>query len=865
MRGPPLTNRTPDRGADNRAALPGDTLRDQRRRPVQGRNAARRLLPYVAATLLGAASFLIPPGPENTPALMAGVALLLVLAVSAPLLPWHRWPASTQLIPPLLFFVILAALRHGGGGSTSGLSPLAVLPVVWIALYGTARQVYAAVAGCATVFIAPILLFGGPTYATTDWRRAMLWTVAALVTGTAIHRLVAASEHRTVDMGALLALSRIADDADPATARAHACATARTVTDAQVSMLMEPDGAGHLVSTAIDGSRCGPVVMPLDGPVTGSLVAFRSGQRFFVPDTASEPAVSARLTAATGVSSVLFEPILRQDDVVGVLVLTFAQARQSIDADTITMIELVTQQVAAVVARADLLARLEALAGDASDLVTRHDATDRFRTTYASPSARTVLGFAPETLIGTRPQHFVHPDDRDALTRVPTALAPEHPVTTTYRMRHADGRWLWLESTVRAITVSPAGQVTEVQATARDISERKRMESQLRRANALFTGVLDAATEYSIIGTDPHGLITVFNTGAERMLGYTAGEMVGHTTPVMLHQPDEIAERAEELGIEPGFEVFVTCARQGHADIREWTYLTKDGRRLHVLLSVTAMREKDGTLTGFIGVAQDLAERDLAISRLREAYERERDMVTRLDGLARARDDFVDAVTHDLRTPLASIRGYAELLLEAADDLPDSDRQMLHAIDENGDRLLKLVDDLLTVSRMESGNLHLKRAPVDLGALIAGIGREFKPLAERKGLAITINTEPDVPDVLADAYYLERALSNLVSNAVKFTPERGRVDIHTRRHGPNVVTTITDTGMGVPAEEQQKMFGRFARASTASSSRSTPGTGLGLAITKNIIDQHGGTIAMTSELGVGTTLRVSLPLSGPGA
>jgi PAS domain S-box-containing protein len=139
--------------------------------------------------------------------------------------------------------------------------------------------------------------------------------------------------------------------------------------------------------------------------------------------------------------------------------------------------------------------------------------------------------------------------------------------------------------------------------------ERRRSEEAILAANERFRSVLRAATAYSIIGTDPDGIIKTFNEGAELMLGYRAEEVIDKATPELIHDPGEVAARAAEIGIRPGFEVFVSAARKGGTETREWTYIRKNGSRIAVSLTVTAMRSEAGALTGFIGVAQDITER----------------------------------------------------------------------------------------------------------------------------------------------------------------------------------------------------------------------------------------------------------------
>jgi len=546
----------------------------ERLRPLQGPDRGRRLAPFILIAVAGAISLAIPPWPRPGPTLTAGVVILMGILVGAAFLPWARWPAWPQAVPALAFYVALALLRHAAGGSASGLAPLAALPVVWLALYGSRAGMTAAVAGCGTTFLAPLLLFGAPLYPVQDWRRAVLWSAVAVVLGTSIHRLVRSNERQTASLDALLSLTHQMDDATPAVARGKACAVAAKIMGASFSALMEPDGEGNLVSTATAGMDLPQIVVPLSGQVSGSLIAFNTGRRLFVADTTDSPLVAQQLVAAVGAASMVFEPVHREGQVVGVLGLAYSTAQTKLHHDSTAVLELITQQLAALTTRVDLLNRLETLAADASDMVGRYALTDDgFRFSYASRSAHTLLGRQPDTLIGTSPLDLVHPDDKAALAPVPAALLAGRPVTTVaYRAAHADGHWVWLESTIRPVVDAMTGRITEVQASSRDVSDRKRMELELRHTNALFAGVLNAATEYSIIGTDPEGTINVFNTGAERLLGYSAAEMIGHATPALIHDPTEIADRARELGAEPGFEAFVALARRGRTDSREWTF-----------------------------------------------------------------------------------------------------------------------------------------------------------------------------------------------------------------------------------------------------------------------------------------------------
>jgi signal transduction histidine kinase len=227
--------------------------------------------------------------------------------------------------------------------------------------------------------------------------------------------------------------------------------------------------------------------------------------------------------------------------------------------------------------------------------------------------------------------------------------------------------------------------------------------------------------------------------------------------------------------------------------------------------------------------------------------------------LDRLKDQFVGLVSHELRTPLTSIRGYLELLLAGeAGDLTDEQRQFLGVVERNAHRLLALVGDLLFLAQVEAGRLALELGAVDLDSIAAECVETARPLAEEKGVTLTLATGP-VPLVVGDRARLSQLLDNLVSNGIKFTPSGGRVDVRIRGLRGKAVIEVRDTGMGIPATEQEHLFERFFRTSKATE-QAIPGTGLGLAISKAIVEAHGGGIVVASDDDAGSTFRISLPV-----
>jgi signal transduction histidine kinase len=232
----------------------------------------------------------------------------------------------------------------------------------------------------------------------------------------------------------------------------------------------------------------------------------------------------------------------------------------------------------------------------------------------------------------------------------------------------------------------------------------------------------------------------------------------------------------------------------------------------------------------------------------------------RLRELDALKDEFIASVSHELRTPLTSIRGYLELLqTEESENLRPEQREFLAIVDRNGERLLGLVSDLLFVAQIDAGRLELTLAETDLGRLVEQTVESGRPAAAEKG--IRLNAEIEERSLVAgDRIRLAQLLDNLVSNALKFTPRGGLVRVSLRTSGAKAVLEVSDTGVGMPAKDQERLFDRFYRTPSARR-QAVPGTGLGLSIAKAIVDAHEGTISVISSEGNGTVFRIELPLA----
>lgn len=278
-----------------------------------------------------------------------------------------------------------------------------------------------------------------------------------------------------------------------------------------------------------------------------------------------------------------------------------------------------------------------------------------------------------------------------------------------------------------------------------------------------------------------------------------------------------------------------------------------------------ALRGKVSLFADLFAKTQELIERArrlrTAATHASEALGIQRDMLDRMEELGRTKSDFVSKISHELRSPLTSVIGYVELMIDGDPGLPTEDQaRMLAIIDRNSRRLLALIEDLLTMSRVEAGIFELHVGSVDLAEVVEHVRETTAPAVAKAELELKINLGTDLR-LTGDREQIERALLNLVSNSVKFTAARGQVAITTRLDDDEIAVSVRDTGSGVPAEEQEHLFTRFFRA-TRSQEQEVPGTGLGLYIVKQIVELHGGTMDVFST-DQGSTFTMRLPIAGP--
>jgi PAS domain S-box-containing protein len=401
--------------------------------------------------------------------------------------------------------------------------------------------------------------------------------------------------------------------------------------------------------------------------------------------------------------------------------------------------------------------------------------------------------------------------------------------------------------------------------TLRDITARRQAESLLRETFALQQAILDSAN-HAIISTDPSGVIVTFNLAAKEWLGYSVNEVVGRTTPAIFHDSDEVALYARELSVQlgqpvtTGFEALVARASRGEPDEGEWAYVRKDGSRFPVHLSVTALRDPDSNITGFLTIASDITERNRARRELlmaKEAAERAN----------QSKSEFLANMSHELRTPLNSVIGFANILLKnKAKNLRDQDVTYLARILDNGKHLLGLINSILDLSKIEAGRMEPQIGPVSLDAAVKEVVAQFESQLVDREVKLVAELPAEVMPIQSDGVHIRQVLINLVGNALKFT-EKGlvtvklEVDPSTKKP---MILSVADTGIGIPLDRQHAVFDAFQQADNTTARR-YGGTGLGLTITRALLEQLGFAITLESEEGKGTTFKILFGVQPPGS
>ncbi len=462
------------------------------------------------------------------------------------------------------------------------------------------------------------------------------------------------------------------------------------------------------------------------------------------------------------------------------------------------------------------------------------------RVRYINEAGAQILGAASaEDLVGRSVMDFVHPNDRpDEEERLQRDYEPDaSQEMSERRMMRSNGVVIDVE--VDSIPITYEGHPA-VQIMVRDITERKRIEREVQRLKELNESIVQNMTEGIAMG-DAEGHFIFINPAAADMLGYTVEELLGqHWTLVVPADQHPIVHAADERRM------------RGESDRYELVLLRKDNTRLPVQISGSP-RFEEGRYVGWLAVFTDISEMKRANEALQVAFET-------LQEVDRLKTIMIQNISHELRTPLTYIVGYTSLLLEEAPDiepLTEAQRHILNIMAEQSQRLRRLIDRITALERIGEGVLEPEQT--DLALLLERSVEAARIVAAAAHITLTLQIAAPLPPVYVDPLAIQQTLDDLLSNAIKFTPGGGQVTVRAWAAEGKVHVAVTDTGIGIPPEEQERIFERFYQVD-ASPSRRFSGVGLGLAICKQAVEAHGGRIWVQSSPGKGSTFTFTLPL-----
>ncbi len=484
----------------------------------------------------------------------------------------------------------------------------------------------------------------------------------------------------------------------------------------------------------------------------------------------------------------------------------------------------------------------EAILTNTPDLAYVFDLEHRF--IYANEGLLKMWGKTREETLGKtclelgyEPWHAaMHNREIDQVAATKEPLRAEVPFSGTFGRRIYD--YIFVP------VFGENGEVEAVAGTTRDVTDRKQAEENLARLAAIVDSSEDA-----IIGKTLEGIITNWNAAAERMFGYRPDEVIGNS--ILMLFPSELVDE------EP--RIIDRVSRGECVQHYQTVRVRKDGTRLPLSLSISPIKDPTGKVIGASKIARDITQQI--------KHEQEREALLESERAARSdaeranilKDDFLATLSHELRTPLNAILGWSQLLATHREgaDLDEG----LEAIQRNARAQTQLIEDLLDMSRIVSGKVRLDVQWTDLTAVIDAAIESIRPSADAKGIRLRKILDPRTGPVSGDPTRLQQVVWNLLTNAIKFTPKGGKVDVLLERVNSHLEITVHDSGIGIKPEFLSVIFERFRQADS-STTRAFGGLGLGLSIVKHLVELHGGTVrAKSPGEGQGATFIVDLPLA----
>lgn len=488
--------------------------------------------------------------------------------------------------------------------------------------------------------------------------------------------------------------------------------------------------------------------------------------------------------------------------------------------------------------------------------------TDKDRKTqWVNQAFENSTGYTLAEVIGKNPRTFLQYDETNPTTNLAIREALNNGKTFKgeIKNRSKDGRKYWIDLNISPV-YNDYNELINFIAIETDTTEKKKKALKIRNILETQKSIFDGVG-HAVMFTNADGIIQIINKAGLTLVGYTLDEVVGKMSLVDFHDAQEVLKRSQVLTLElgekvtPDFNTFIAKAtlENSHMDANEWTYVAKSGKRIPVWMSVTCIKNTEGNILGYFSAAEDYTKKKQAEADLIKAKN--------LAELAvYTKDSFLTNMSHEIRTPLNAIIGFTELLSQRKMDAVQS--EYVGNIQTAGDNLLLLINDILDLSKIESGQLVIESRPFNLKDVLKHVYNLLKVKADQKGLEFRLSSDADMPEiVIGDRGRLNQILINLVGNAVKFT-ETGEVSMAVKKMKETETTitlrfSIKDTGIGITQEKSSKIFERFMQAED-STTRKFGGTGLGLNIVKQLVELQNGQILLKSSLGKGSEFYFSL-------